>query len=274
MELLIVLGLCFGAYELLGVFQGCFHYNDHPLPYQPQQYIKGSDSKDTDNENETERSAVEEFLCEKKQQVRSEIRRKIQERRKLITASIHQQLLQHQHQQQEEQDEPEDEEEEEEEEEEEDEDEEEEIDEQLKSGPCSCYSTEEDFDDDTRTILRNCRSKAPRKQINKYSLSKSLMSLNRDDSSFLLNILDDANNNSVAKFTKFRSQLEISETSFSRCGSVRSNSDNEKRHTRRVCRDTIENLEKHNESNECNASSAVSLDTNNKKKIFFISAAS
>jgi hypothetical protein len=288
MELLIVLGLCFGAYELLGVFQGCFHYNEHALPYQPQQYKDGkekSDGKESELENDNEKCS-DNFECEKRRLDRSELRRKILERRRWAAATIHQQLQQHQHQQQEQQEYEYEEEEEEQEEEEEDEIEEEEETEIQKSGPCSCYSTvtEDDFDDDTRTILRNnsCRSKRQqRNPINKFSLSKSLMSLNRDESNFLFNYLDDAVNksnsrSSVAKFTKFRSELEISETSFNRTShnsSDRSNSNNDNGHKwRGACRDSFDTIEKHNEANECNAS--VTLDTNNKKKIFFISAAS
>lgn len=52
MELLIVLGLCFGAYELLGVFQGCFQYNEHPLPYQPHNHLNGESKDDNDEVND------------------------------------------------------------------------------------------------------------------------------------------------------------------------------------------------------------------------------
>ncbi|KAG5684960.1 hypothetical protein PVAND_014166 [Polypedilum vanderplanki] len=245
----------------------------------PQQYNnisanKGCNSDTKENENENDNEKSDEHQCEKKQLDKSEIRRKIrQERRKLTAASIHQQLRQHQHQQQQqEQQEYED---------DEEEEEEEEDEETLKSGPCSCYSTvtEDEFDDDTRTILRNSNRKVSRKSNNKYSLSKSLMSLNRDESSFLFNYLDDINNNnSATKFTKFKSEIEISETSFNRnstCrNSIRNNSDNDKRHMRHISRDIFDTIDckNNNETNECNAS--VNLDNNNKRKIFFISAAS
>lgn len=53
MELLIVLGLCFGAYELLGVFQGCFSY-DHPLPYQSHQSLEEPIIEEQEPEEEQE----------------------------------------------------------------------------------------------------------------------------------------------------------------------------------------------------------------------------
>lgn len=299
MELLIVLGLCFGAYELLGVFQGCFHYKEHPFPYQPKQIninssggsngnnnsLNGNndDTIENDNENDTD-DKIEEYQCERRKLDKSELRRKIRAR-KLAAAAIHlhQQQLQLQHHDQEQQQQP-CEFEEEEEDEEEDDDEEYDDDEILKTGPCSCVSTvtETDIDDDTKIILRNCNSRTRRHQnthkpINKFSLSKSLMSLNRDDSSFLFNYIDSVNSSSN-KFSKFKSEIEISETSFSRNYNKTSDSHNDRR-TYRNCRDNFDNLsltlssshEKHNEINDCNAS--VNLDTN-QKKIFFISAAS
>ena len=54
MELLIVLGLCFGAYELLGVFQGCFQYNDHQIPYRSQQALEDQKVDEPEVEAETD----------------------------------------------------------------------------------------------------------------------------------------------------------------------------------------------------------------------------
>lgn len=249
MELLIVLGLCFGAYELLGVFQGCFTYNEHPFPYQPQAHsINGlnnnsssnsNDSKDNENENDNEQSG-----SEKEDENRIET---IENPRPKIRSS--------------------------------NEDDEEDID-NLKSGPCSCYSTvtEDDFDDDTRVILRNSlnrkvkRQQLLRKPINKFSLSTSLMSLSRDDSSFLFNYIDD---NSSNKFQKFKSEIEISETSFNNNYNEKSYNDRNNRNCREhfdvSSSDIIETTTDNNEDINCNTS--VNLDTN-KKKIFFISAAS
>lgn len=65
MELLIVLGLCFGAYELLGVFQGCFQYNEHPLPYQPHHHFNNGELKDESDEQLSEK--------QKDQQCESEV---------------------------------------------------------------------------------------------------------------------------------------------------------------------------------------------------------
>ncbi|CAG9803571.1 unnamed protein product [Chironomus riparius] len=244
MELLIVLGLCFGAYELLGVFQGCFHYNEHPLPYQPQAHNLNSlnnssnnDSKDNENDNDNEQSG-----SEKEDDNRIET---IESRPKIRSSN----------------------------------DDEDEIVDNLKSGPCSCYSTvnEDEFDDETRIILRNSlnrKVKRQRKPINKFSLSTSLMSLSRDDSSFLFNYIDGNSNN---KFQKFKSDIEISETSF-KDSNYNENSYNDNR-INRNCRehfdvsssDLAETTTDNNEDISCNTS--VNLDTN-KKKIFFISAAS
>ena len=66
MELLIVLGLCFGAYELLGVFQGCFTYNEHPLPYQPNQHfpeIKEESEEQQQEEQQQQRKKNCEETC-------------------------------------------------------------------------------------------------------------------------------------------------------------------------------------------------------------------
>lgn len=255
MELLIVLGLCFGAYELLGVFQGCFHYNDHPLPYNPQAHGINSlnsgnnngsnESKDNDNDNDNEQSNNEQDDENRLERDDNNCHRDHSK-----------------------------------------EDEEENL-ESLKSGPCSCYSTvtEDDYDDDTRVILRNSqysrkgrRQQILRKPINKFSLSTSLMSLSREDTNFLFNYIDDVNSR---KFSKFRSEIEISETSFSSINRFKNYNELSYNDNRRNCRQqfdvsssddvdettTIDN----NEDINCNAS--VNLDTN-KKKIFFISAAS
>lgn len=255
MELLIVLGLCFGAYELLGVFQGCFHYNEHPLPYQPQAHninslnnnsnSNNNDSKDNENDNDNEQSGSEK-----------------EDDNRIDTIESHRPKIRSSN----------------------DDDEEESLDNQ-KSGPCSCYSTvtEDDFDDDTRVILRNSlnrklkRQQILRKPINKFSLSTSLMSLSRDDSSFLFNFIDD--NNSNNKFQKFKSDIEISETSFND-NNFNENSYNDNR-INRNCRehfdvsslDLVETTTTTDNNEDISCNTSVNLDTN-KKKIFFISAAS
>ena len=48
-----MLGLCFGAYELLGVFQGCFSY-DHPLPYHSHQSLEEPIAEEPEPEEEQE----------------------------------------------------------------------------------------------------------------------------------------------------------------------------------------------------------------------------
>jgi hypothetical protein len=218
MELLIVLGLCFGAYELLGVFQGCFH-NEHPLPYQPHHHLNNGDTKD---ENEDQ-------LGEDKRE----------------------------HQCEDENDEKSD---------------EQNFDSIKSGGTCSCISTTDDiFDDDTLTILKNKKKQIERKRfifekpISRFTVSTSLMSLNRDESN-LFNYIDDINNNN--KFHKFRSEKEdddVAETTFS---SSRLSNDNRKKKRRNSS--DIEIYRKHNEHSE--SSPSVNVDINN-KKIFFISAA-
>jgi hypothetical protein len=227
MELLIVLGLCFGAYELLGVFQGCFSYNDHPLPYQQalnNEQKESSDEKELDGEKESSSEVIEKSLKTETEE----------------------------HEQ----------------------DEEEENNESLKSGPCSCYSTvtEEELYDDTKTILKGSRRKQGTrkssvfdKPLSKFSLSTSLMSLNRDESN-LFNYIDDI---SSYKFSRFKSEAEISETSFN---TLRNSyiTDNEGR-KKRSKREKNFSFEQHNENSESNSS--INVDAY-KKKIFFISAAS
>jgi hypothetical protein len=216
MELLIVLGLCFGAYELLGVFQGCFQYNEHPLPYQPHHHLNNGESKDENDEN-----------SEGKQEFENEAENENSEEQNLDS---------------------------------------------LKSGPCSCYSTADDvFDDDTRTILRNHKKPIKRfvfdKPISKFTVSTSLMSLNRDESN-LFNYIDDINNN---KFHKFRGEDddEIAETAFDRISSTKSSNDNRNNNKKRRNSSDLALYRRHNEHSE--NSSSVNVDIN--KKIFFISAA-
>lgn len=219
MELLIVLGLCFGAYELLGVFQGCFQYNEHPLPYQPHHHFNSSgDTKDD----------IEEQLSEKK---------KRQGDAEGFETGDEQQL------------------------------------DSIKSGPCSCYSTADDvFDDDTQTILSKAKKTSERKRfvfdkpISKFTVSTSLMSLNRDESN-LFSYIDDVNSH---KFYKFRGEddEEIAETTFEKIISCKAR--NESRKKKRRNSSDIALYRKHNEHSE--TSSSVNVDINN-KKIFFISAA-
>ena len=220
MELLIVLGLCFGAYELLGVFQGCFQYNEHPLPYQPHHHFNSIETKDENDEQLSENK--KEHQCE------SEV-----EGSEANYQADEQNLN------------------------------------SIKSGPCSCYSTADDvFDDDTRTILKSTKKPIERKRfvfdkpISKFTVSTSLLSLNRDESN-LFNYIDDINNN---KFYKFKEE-EIAETSFERIISSRLSNDIRKKS--RNSSDIALNR-KHNEHSE--TSSSVNVDINN-KKIFFISAA-
>jgi hypothetical protein len=226
MELLIVLGLCFGAYELLGVFQGCFQYNEHPLPYQPHHHFNSGDTKD-DNEEQLSETRKE-HPCDNETEC-SEANEKADE------GSL----------------------------------------ESIKSGPCSCYSTADDvFDDDLRTILSTKRPIERKrfvfdKPISKFTVSTSLMSLNRDESS-LYNYIDDINNNRTNnKFYKFRSEQEgIAETAFDQISSSKVINDSGK--TNRRNSSDIALYRKHNEHSE--SSSSVNVDINN-KKIFFISAA-
>jgi hypothetical protein len=214
MELLIVLGLCFGAYELLGVFQGCFQYNEHPLPYQPHQHLNSGESKD---ENEENRQENESESGETKENADENL-------------------------------------------------------DSLKSGPCSCYSTADDiFDDDTKTILSSTKKPPKRfvfdKPISKFTVSTSLMSLNRDESN-LFNYIDDINNN---KFHKFRGEdEEIAETAFEKISSSKCSNDNRRSNKKRRNSSDLALYRKHNEHSE--NSSSVNVDINN-KKIFFISAA-
>lgn len=219
MELLIVLGLCFGAYELLGVFQGCFQYNEHPLPYQPHQRLNNGDSKD-DNEEQTN--------SENKQELENEAEN--------CDENSDEQNL-----------------------------------ESLKSGPCSCYSTADDvFDDDTQIILKNNKKPLKRfvfdKPVSKFTVSTSLMSLNRDESN-LFNYIDDINNN---KFQTFQREDEIAETAFDRISSSKSSNDIRNNNKKRRNSSDLALYRKHNEHSE--TSSSVNVDINN-KKIFFISAA-
>lgn len=218
-----MLGLCFGAYELLGVFQGCFQYNEHPLPYQPHRHFNSGEIKDDSEEQLSEKR--KEQQCDDDEDSREAN---------------------------------------------------EETDDQdidsFKSGPCSFISTADDvFDDDTRAILRNARKPIERKRfifdkpISKFTVSTSLMSLNRDESN-LFNYIDDINSD---KFYKFNDEdEEIAETAFDKIISSKVHNDNRK-NKRRNSSD-IALYRKHNEHSE--NSSTVNVDINN-KKIFFISAA-
>lgn len=274
MELLIVLGLCFGAYELLGVFQGCFQYNEPPLPYQPPPLHKRSshirsvetigeeqeEEEESDNESEdNERDNVDgdENLSERKRdkenksksgsEARNNIRRRAEDEVCDLKSKIQQ-----------------------------------EIDEE-ENGPCSCYSTNtefDEFDDDTKSILRSKLLKtsfAGRKShpISKFSLSSSLMSLNRDDLA-LFNYID--SNSSTSKFLKFKSEVEISETSFNKISSNKLS--NERRWKKSLSDFTAVNttessfLAGETCNNEINAERNNSTVDSERKKIFFISAAS
>jgi len=229
MELLIVLGLCFGAYELLGVFQGCFQYQEHPLPYQPplHQFSEAKEESDeqlSDKEKEQQESASSESG-------------------------------------------------------------EKDTDDSLADGlgPCSCNSTIDDvFDDDTKTILKDSRSLIERKrfllerQISKFTLSTSLMSLNREEAN-LFNYIDDlssSNNNNTnnnRKFYKLKSDSDEAETAFDRISAYTMSNDRRNKRRRNSSEIASSNHAKHNELCE-NLSSVNNVDIN-KKKIFFISAA-
>lgn len=275
MELLIVLGLCFGAYELLGVFQGCFH-NEPPLPYQPPLHpnrssISGShndetkedDEEETDNESDEKRDNVDgdEYLSERKTDKENKSKSGSEARNNTIRRRAEDEVgglksIEGQ-----------------------------EIDED-EAGPCSCYSTTsefDEFDDDTKSILRSKQLRRPlagRKShpISKFALSSSLMSLNRDDLS-LFNYVD-AGNSSSSKYSKFRSEAEISETSFNKI--ISNNLINERRRKKSLSDLIAVNaadrsaLSEAAETcyNELNAERSNSTVDSGRKKIFFISAAS
>jgi hypothetical protein len=281
MELLIVLGLCFGAYELLGVFQGCFH-NEPPLPYQqPQLHHKRSsnsgihndetkdeEEEETDNEsdeqlNENRRDSVDsdEYLSERKidkenksksasEVARNNIRRRAEDEVGDLKNKIRREL------------------------------------DEEENGPCSCYSTNTDFDeydDDTKSILSSKllrkKSLAGRKNhpISKFSLSSSLMSLNRDDLA-LFNYIDSISSSS--KFAKFKSEVEISETSFNKISSNKLS--NERRWKKSLSDFAAVNstdsstltVAGETYNNEINAERNNPTVDSGRKKIFFISAAS
>lgn len=231
MELLIVLGLCFGAYELLGVFQGCFQYNEHQLPYQPHQhYTEKDDNEEQLNEEKRKRAQDDNEITDSKSQ-------------KTISDSIR---------------------------------EADRLDSIKSTGPCSCIS-DDVFDDDTRTILRDLRKPLERKRfvldkpISKFTLSTSLMSLNRDDTN-LFNYIDDINSN---KFYKFKSdedddeeRVAVFETAFDKISLSKISNDKRKKKRRNSDTDN-QKQQKHNEHSE-NFSSGNNVDINN-KKIFFIS---
>lgn len=251
MELLIVLGLCFGAYELLGVFQGCFQNNDHPLPYQRSLHSsKGNNSSSSSSQNDETKEEDDEQLSEKRDDVDGEDYQIVEKGKSVIEAYSRQEKnalngL----------DEGEDERE-----------------------FCSCYSAASEFDDfendDTRTILRTkkliTRKKYP---INKFSLSSSLMSLNRDELT-LFNYFQDGISNSSSKFSKFKSETEVFETSFNEISSNESSNDlkYKKSNSNFLAGSTMKAVtettgETYNEIHSPTVDST-------QKKIFFISAAS
>lgn len=262
-----MLGLCFGAYELLGVFQGCFH-NEPPLPYQqPALHHKRSstsgshcdetkgDEEETENENDEQLNEkrdnvdADEYLSERKID-KENISKSVFEARNNIRRRAEDEVNDLRRQ---------------------------EID-CEEEGPCSCYSTNTDFDefdDDTKSILRSKLLRKPlagRKShpISKFSLSSSLMSLNRDDLS-LFNYIDSS------KFAKFKSEFEISETSFNKIISHKLS--NERR--RKISLSDLAavsateggslDVEEESLNNEIIAEQTVD---SGRKKIFFISAAS
>lgn len=272
-----MLGLCFGAYELLGVFQGCFH-NEPPLPYQPPLHkrrsssgshsdeTKADEEEETENENdeqlnENKRDNVDgdEYLSERKidkenksksaTEARNNIRRRAEDEVGDLKNKIRREI-------------------------------------EEESGPCSCYSTNTDFDeydDDTKSILRSklLRNKSlvghKNYPINKFSLSSSLMSLNRDDLA-LFNYIDSISGRS--KFSKFKSEVEISETSFNKISSNKLS--NERRRKKSLSDFAAVNssdsstltVAEETCNNEINAERNNPTVDSGRKKIFFISAAS
>lgn len=268
MELLIVLGLCFGAYELLGVFQGCFQNNDHPLPYQRSLHSgKGNNnSSNSGSQNDETKEEDDEQLSEKKDNVDSEEYQIVEKGNKLKSViEAYNSFSRQEKNALNGLDEGEDERE-----------------------LCSCYSATSEFDefenDDTKNILRTNKKLITRKNypINKFSLSSSLMSLNRDELT-LFNYFDDGISNSTSKFSKFKSETEVFETSFNEISSNES-SNNDLRNkkstnnflagnTMKVAAAAMETttLETYNEINIKRNNPAVD---STQKKIFFISAAS
>lgn len=206
MELLIVLGLCFGAYELLGVFQGCFTYNEHPLPYQPHQHFpelkEDGEEQQTHQEQEQRQSTCDESVDDTLDSIKS----------------------------------------------------------------CSCY--DDIFDDDTITILNDARKRQQEqkqlpakrfvfdKPISKFTLSSSLLSLNRDDQN-IFNYIDDINNN---KFYKFKEENDDDDDDNSSINSISNDKTSDKT--------SSNNIENDNE----NSSTMNNVQINN-KKIFLISSA-
>ena len=267
MELLIVLGLCFGAYELLGVFQGCFQNNDHPLPYQRSLHSgKGNNGNNSGSQNDETKEEDDEQLSEKKDNVDSEEYQIVEKGNKLKSViEAYNSFSRQEKNALNGLDEGEDERE-----------------------LCSCYSATSEFDefenDDTKTILRTNKKLNTRKNypINKFSLSSSLMSLNRDELT-LFNYFDDGISNSTSKFSKFKSETQVFETSFNEISSNES-SNNDLRNkkstnnflagnTMKVEATETTTGETYNEINIKRNSSTVDSDST-RKKIFFISAAS
>lgn len=290
MELLIVLGLCFGAYELLGVFQGCFH-NDHPLPYQTPLHSKGnnsannSSSKNNNNQNDETKDEDDEQLSEKREDDVDNSEYQIVEKGNKLKSVIEAYNsfsrieknalngLNKSSRVSEEGD----------------------AEEEEGGEPCSCYSTTTEFDDfendDTRTILRNNKRKINSRKnhpINKFSLSSSLMSLNRDDLN-LFNYFEDgiSSGSCTSKFSKFKSETQVfGETSFNEISSNReddydndSNAEstwrsNEIRRKSNNFNFLETTAETYNEINSIRRNTNPTVDDSTQKKIFFISAAS
>jgi hypothetical protein len=277
MELLIVLGLCFGAYELLGVFQGCFH-NEPPLPYQPpfnkrnsggggNNNSQGDETKEDDGNDDEQLSEKKNFNVDSREYRRIDKENKLKsiiQARSTISKRVENEDGGIN--------------------EEETEDDEEEAEEEEES-PCSCgcnTATElDDYDnDDTRIILKNKKKTISRKNhpISKFSLSSSLMSLNRDDLT-LFNFFDDSINSScTTKFSKFRSEAEICETSFNnKFSSFKSCNEKERKKSSCSLASRIEESatfggETHHNEDIAEANSPTV--NSKRKKIFFISAAS
>lgn len=262
MELLIVLGLCFGAYELLGVFQGCFQNNDHPLPYQRSLHSsKGNNTNGSSSQNdETKEEDDEQQLSEKRDDVDSEEYQIVEKGNKLKSViEAYNSFSRQEKNALNGLDEGEDERE-----------------------LCSCYSATSEFDDfendDTRTILRTKKKLITRKNypINKFSLSTSLMSLNRDELT-LFNYFEDGISNSTSKFSKFKSETEVFETSFNEISSNESSNDlrNKKSTNNFLAGNTMKAAETTGETyNEINIKRNNPTVDSTQKKIFFISAAS
>lgn len=292
MELLIVLGLCFGAYELLGVFQGCFH-NDHP-PHQPSLHCKEKNNnkirsnlsegpKEKEDKNygdENDDNNDDEQLSEKNKNIEYRECCIVEKKKKSKTAieECHnfswneKNALNGFGEKQNEKKSNKD----------------INIEETIEE-LCNCCSSTLDFDEfennDKRIILKNKNKSIIRKNhpINKFTISSSLMSLNRDDFA-LFNFFENGTvNGSSYKFSKFKSETEVFETSFSKCTSLNNpcNNDiiNKKKFNNFLSTDkknigsNVMTVQTYNETNIKNCNQIMDKD-DEKKKIFFISDAS